>query len=279
MAEIIRWYDNGNQAIVPAGYPALPLSYFNLLKLDRGETASLRIPGYESVCVVLSGSCDIRVDGEQFDRVGNRADVWSGKADSVYVPSGVEFRVSANRGKAEVAVTGGYCETVRSPFRIRPEEVEMVDVGSGETRSHRRIFHILGQNDRGRAGNLLISELYIEEGCWAGYPPHKHDEERAGEESAFEEIYHFRFRPESGFGAQIVFQPDGSSKCFMVKDGDTVLIDRGFHPCVSSPGHEGYVLTILVGRYQRSLVQYFDEKHRHLMKRIPGLQAMRDRFK
>ena len=51
----------------------------------------------------------------------------------------------------------------------------MVDVGSSETHSQRRIFHILGQNGQGRAGRLLVSELYADDGCWNGYPPHKHD--------------------------------------------------------------------------------------------------------
>ena len=36
---------------------------------------------------------------------------------------------------------------------------------------------------------------------------------------------------------------------------------------------------ILVGRVQRSLVQYFDPKHMHLAEKIPGIQAMRDKFK
>jgi len=65
----------------------------------------------------------------------------------------------------------------------------------------------------------------------------------------------------------------------MTRHGDTFLVDRGYHPTVSSPGHEGYIFTILVGRHQRSLVQSFEPQHRHLMSEIPGLQAMRDKFK
>ena len=59
----------------------------------------------------------------------------------------------------------------------------MVEVGSADTHSRRRIFHILGQNAAGRAGRLLVSELYGDAGCWSGYPPHKHDMERAPEET------------------------------------------------------------------------------------------------
>ena len=65
----------------------------------------------------------------------------------------------------------------------------------------------------------------------------------------------------------------------MTRQGDTYLIDRGYHPTVRSPGYEGYTLTILVGRKQRSLLQYFEPQHRPLMEKIPGIQAMRDKFK
>lgn len=154
----------------------------------------------------------------------------------------------------------------------------MVEVGSIDTNSRRCIYHILGQNAEGRAGNLLVSELYADKGCWSGYPPHKHDEERGDEESAFEEINHYRFIPKTGFGAQIAFQPDGSSRAFMTRTGDTFLLDRGYHPTVTSPGHRGYIFTIIVGKNRRSLIQHFSDDHNYLMEEIPGLQDMVDKF-
>ena len=74
-------------------------------------------------------------------------------------------------------------------------------------------------------------------------------------------------------------QPDGSSKCFMTQDGDTFLLDRGYHPTVTSPGHEEYSFTILVGKSQRGLVQNFKEDYHYLMAGIPGIQDMVDEFK
>ena len=279
MSTIIRNYDNENRAIVDGQNETLSLTHFNLLKLSEGEGFEETLEPFESVYVVLSGNCDIEVDGQTFADVGQREDVWSGNADSVYVPVGSVARVHANQDDTEIAVAGGYCEQTYAPFRIRPDEVEMVEVGSSETKSRRRIYHILGQNAEDRAGRLLVSELYADEGCWSGYPPHKHDEERGDEESEHEELYHYRFRPESGFGAQLTFQPDGSSQCFMTRHGDTYLLDKGYHPTVASPGHEGYIFTVLVGKHRRSLIQHFKEEHRHLMDKIPGIQAMRDKFK
>jgi 5-deoxy-glucuronate isomerase len=198
----------------------------------------------------------------------------------VYCGTCPRATVRALRDGTEVAVAGGLCEQPFAPFRILPEEVEMVEVGSTETHSRRRIFHILGQNAAGRAGRLLVSELFGDEGCWSGYPPHKHDTERAPEETDFEEIYHYRYRPENGFGAQFCYDGNGGEPSVaMTRHGDTYLIDRGYHPTVRSPGYEGYVFTILVGRQQRSLVQFFEPKHRPMMEKIPGIQAMRDKFR
>lgn len=280
MPRLIRaHFPAASTIVVPAGESPVDLCHFQLLRLEVEKEARVRVPGFETLFVVLSGCADIAVGRERFDGVGRRADIWSGCADSVYAGTDQEVIVTARLPGTEVAVAGGKCARAFTPFRIPPEEVEMVDVGSAATHSRRRIFHLLGQRAAGRAGNLLVSELYADPGCWSGYPPHKHDAERPPEETDFQEVYHYRFRPESGFGAQFCYLPDGTAEAVMTRHGDTFLVDRGYHPTAASPGHEGYIFTILAGRHQRSLIQHFDPAHRHLMAAIPGLQAMRDKFK
>jgi 5-deoxy-glucuronate isomerase len=284
MPKLLRASDNRNAPLVEPGHGPTALCYFNLLRLRVGESATLDVPSCELLCVVLSGKADIAACAKEFKGVGRRTDIWDGPADSVYCGTCPRVTVRALRDGTEVAVAGGVCAQPFAPFRITPEEVEMVEVGSKDTHSRRRIYHILGQNGAGRAGNLLVSELYGDDGCWSGYPPHKHDTEHPPEETDFEEIYHYRYRPESGFGAQFCYeeQADATSnepQVRMTRHGDTYLIDRGYHPTVRAPGHEGYIFTILAGRHQRSLVQSFEPRHRHLMEKIPGIQAMRDKFK
>ncbi len=280
MAVLIRAHDNRNQPIIHggAGQP-LALTYFNLVRLGKGASYSGRVEGFETVYVVLTGKCNITVNGTLFAGIGQRHDIWSGRADSIYAPINAEVVIQSTAERTEVAIAGGICDTAYAPFRIAPEEVDMVDVGSNETKSHRRIFHILGQKTVGRSGNLLVSELYADEGCWSGYPPHKHDTERPPEETNFEEVYHYRFNPETGFGGQFCYDDTGAATAVMTRHGDTFLINHGYHPTVASPGHAGYIFTVLVGKQQRSLIQYFDPAHRHLMSKIPGIQAMRDKFK
>jgi 5-deoxy-glucuronate isomerase len=236
--------------------------------------------------VPFSGTIDVLVDGQEYLGVGGRSSVFDGPGDSVYGGARHPIRLRA-RSMAEVAIAGGRTDQVFAPFRVRPEEVLCVEIGSSDTKSKRRLCHLLGQNGAGRAGNLLVSELYAEEGCWSGYPPHKHDSDevdsRDGQddrtvETNHEELYHFRYRPETGFGAQFLYQEGDEPLVEMVRHGDSFAVPRGYHPTVTSPGHDEYIFTVLVGRSRRGLVQNFEPRHEHLVARIPGIAGMRKAF-
>jgi 5-deoxy-glucuronate isomerase len=279
MPEFIAYSEDRTRPIVDTSSPTLALVYFDLFKLSAGGVEKRVLPHHESLYVVLSGQVDIEVDGVRFEAVGQRADVWSGNADSVYVPVGAEVFVTAHSETAEIAIAGGVCYERYESFRITPDQVDAVEVGSLDTHSQRRIVHLLGQRQNGRCGHLLVSELYASDGCWSGYPPHKHDTESGEVETNHEELYHYRFSPETGFGVQIVYDGDGPPKTFMTGTGATVLVDRGYHPTVTSPGHRSYIFTVLVGKHRRGLIQRFDPTHAHLTAAIPGIDAMRDKFK
>ncbi len=273
-------FDHANKPILDADAP-VDATYFRLVSLAAGQVDEFLLEAFECLVVVMSGTADITVSGERFAAVGQRADIWSGNADSVYCGRNRLVAVAALT-RVELAVAGCRSTADYPAFRIRPDEVDCVDVGSNETKSRRRIFHILGRNGAGRSGNLLVSELYCDEGCWSGYPPHKHDTDREGE-TAHEEVYHYRFNPPGGFGAQLWFESIQGriveSRPVMTRDGDTFCFDTGYHPTVTSPGHAEYIFTILVGKSQRPLLQHFHEDHLHLMDKIPGIAAMRDKFK
>jgi len=278
MAKIIRRFDNANTPVVTCGDDTLDLIYFNLITLAEGETYTYRLAKHESVVVLMGGSADIDVDDKQFPAIGRRSDIWSGTADSVYVPLDANATIVATTA-VQIAIAGGITDEKLSPFRVAPDEVDMVDVGSIETHTHRQIFHILGQHQNGQVGRLLVSELYADPGCWSGYPPHKHDTEDSEAETDHEELYHYRFSPENGFGSQGIYEADKEPESIMTRNGDTFLLDKGYHPTSTSPGHRGYIFTILVGRYQRGLIQKFDPRNDYLMDSFPGVQAMRDKFK
>lgn len=277
--KFIRAKDNKNKPILGVNDKVLTDTYFNLIRLNKGDSWSFKLPNHESVIVVMSGIIDADVESMIHTDVGKRDNIWTGRADSVYAGIDTPVIITAGSDNTEVAVAGGKCTKKYDSFRITPDEVEMVDVGSKETHSHRKIYHILGQNAKGRAGNLLVSELYADEGCWSGYPPHKHDTDNYPEETDFEEVYHYRFNPATGMGGQFCFKDDSEQHAFLTRHGDTFAFTEGYHPTVTSPGHSGYIFTILTGKNSRSLIQNFKEEYRYLMDKIPGINDMRDKFK
>lgn len=280
----IRPYENNNEPIVPAENSWTPLVYFNDVKLAPGETHRYTLPSHETVCVVAFGTVDIAVDGERFEAVGERRELFGGKPDSVYAPRGAHVTITAGSKASEIFIAGGASDPEprgRAPFRVGTEDVDTVQYGSDDTKTHRRIYHVLGQNVAGKTGNILVSELFtVGAGGWSGFPPHKHHLERPGVESDHEEVFHYRFNPEYGFGAQFAYIGDDDfGPVYHVKSGSTILLDKSYHPSVAAPGYEMYYFTILVGRHQRSLKQYFHPDHEYQVHTIPGLKDMINKFK
>jgi len=156
-----------------------------------------------------------------------------------------------------------------------------VQYGSDETKTHRKIKHVLGQKQHDRVGRLLVSELYtVGQGGWSGFPSHKHDTDRLPDETRHDETYNFRFRPKYGMGVQVL-QAEGSpiGEAYHLVDGSTICIKAGYHPCVVMPGYEMYYFTILGGLSQRSLIQYFQPTHAEQLQTIPGIMDMVAKFK
>lgn len=275
-------HDNHNKPIVDMGDSRVPLNYFNIVKLKRGETFEYRTPGYETCIVPATGTVDIAIEGARFDGIGKRgADVWDGEPEGVYCPTGTAAELTCVSDTAEVFIAGARFDGVLEPFAVRADEIDLVQYGSDETKTHRKIKHILGAKYRDRVGRLLVSELFtVGQGGWSGFPPHKHDTDRLPLETRHDETYNFRFRPNHGFGLQLVQREDGKvGDAYHLLDGSTVILDRGYHPCVAAPGYEMYYFTILGGLSQRPLVQYFQPSHAYQIETIPGIKDMIAKFK
>ncbi len=275
-------YDNHNEPIVDAGNDCVPLNYFNIVKLTKGETFEYKIPGYETCIVPATGTVDVTVAGQSFEKIGNRtADVWDGEPEGVYVPTGVAAQMVCVSDKAEVFVAGAKFDEVLEPFAVRADEIDSVQYGSDDTKTHRKIKHILGQKQHGKVGRLLVSELFtVGQGGWSGFPSHKHDTDHLPDESRHDETYNFRFRPNYGSGLQMLQREDNKpGDAYHIVDGSTICIDTGFHPCAVLPGYEMYYFTILGGLTQRPLVQYFQPSHAYQIETIPGIKDMIAKFK
>ena len=275
-------FDNANRPLVDVDDPRVPLNYFNIVKLKRGEAFEYQVPSYETAIVPATGTVDVDIEGERFERVGLRGvDVWDGEPEGVYTPSGARAQFVCVSDAAEVFVAGARYEKTLSPFAVRAADIDRVQYGSDETKTHRKIKHIFGAKYHDRVGRLLVSELFtVGQGGWSGFPPHKHDEDRPPVETRHDETYNFRFRPNNGFGLQLLQREDGKvGDAYHLIDGSTLVIDKGYHPCVVAPGYEMYYFTILGGLSQRSLIQYFQPSNAYQIETIPGIKDMIAKFK
>ena len=273
-------YDNENNPIVDANNKTVPLNYFNIVKLKKGDAFEYQVPGYETCIVPATGTININVEGIEFQRLGNRVeDVWDGEPEGVYVPVGAKAEMTCMSENAEVFIAGAKYDKVLVPFDVR--ESDLVQYGSDETKTHRKIKHILGQKQHDKVGRLLVSELYtVGAGGWSGFPSHKHDTNRIPKETRHDETYNFRFKPNWGSGLQMLQRSDNESgDAYHIVDGSTICIDHGYHPCCVLPGYEMYYFTILGGLSQRSLIQYFQPTHAYQVETIPGIKDMIAKFK
>jgi 5-deoxy-glucuronate isomerase len=274
-------HDNHNRAIVDRHDPLVPLVYFNIVHLRAGETFDYRTPGYETCVVPATGTVSVETCNETFAAIGQRGvDVWDGEPEGVYVPSGAGARITALTDTEAFIAGAQFGETLR-PFAVRAADIDRVQYGSDDTKTHRKIKHILGAAYHDRVGRLLVSELFtVGAGGWSGFPSHKHDTDRLPDETRHDECYNFRFRPEYGSGVQLMQRVDNEpgDACHIL-NRSTVLIDSGYHPCCVLPGYEMYYFTILDGQSQRSLKQYFQPTHAAQLQTIPGIMDMVAKFK
>lgn len=285
MPKHILPHDNKNQPIVNNDN-MVPEAFFNDIRLKKAESFTHKALGYESVCVVVHGSVDITVNGKKFSSIGKRKALFQGKPEAVYVPLNNEAEIVCLTDTAEVFIAGGLYEEELEPFSVLQEDVDKIQYGSDETKTHRKIFHVLGQKTKDKTGRLLVSELFtVGAGGWSGFPPHKHDEDVVDAEGKViethhPEVYHFRFNPEGGFAAQFLYVHEHDfGPVEHIKNGSTILLDKGYHPSVVAPGYEMYYFTILVGKTSKSLIQHFEDQNAYQLKTIPGIMDMVNKFK
>jgi len=275
-------FDNKNIPIVDVDDSRVPLNYLNIVNLKKDQLFEFKIQGYETCIVPATGTVDINIEGVEFNSIGKRTvDVWDGEPEGVYVPTNIKAELVCKTETAEVFIAGAKFDKTLEPFAVRENEIDKVQYGSDDTKTHRKIKHILGGQHHEKVGRLLCNELYtVGQGGWSGFPPHKHDTDRLPTETRHDETYNYRFKPNNGFGFQLFHAENESiGKAAHIVDKSTVLVDSGYHPCVVAPGYEMYYFTILGGLSQRSLVQYFQPDHAYQLETIPGIKDMIAKYK
>ncbi len=223
-----------------------PLQYLTLElhRLAPGEALAAETGACELGIVILGGRVDFAAGATHAEGLGGRADVFAGRATAVYVPPGTGYRLEgAGELGAEVALCFARAERGGPVTIVRPEEIAVREVGKANWK--RRVEDVLAPAP---ASVLQLGETYNPPGNWSSYPPHKHDTEVPGREVVLEEVYHYRLKPSQGFGVQCVYSAERDiDEAHLVRDGDTVVIPRGYHPVAAGPGYSLYYLWALAG--------------------------------
>jgi 5-deoxy-glucuronate isomerase len=227
---------------------------FEVCSLSRGEVIERSTGNRELCAVVLSGTADI---GSWKD-VGTRSSVFAGTPDAAYIPPGGVILIGAKSDRCEVALCWGPATKGAEARLIRASDIKPFERGSGRTA--RTIHNILMEDQP--AESLLVTEVLTPAGNWSSYPPHKHDTDDPPRESLLEETYYHRVARPEGFAVQLVYTEDRSvDEAIQVRDGDVVLVPRGYHPVAAGPGYDLYYLNVMAGPRRRWLVTT-DPSHR-----------------
>ena len=216
---------------------------FRAVRLVAGEADAFTPQGIEVCITVLTGLVDVQVGDQRFPRLGGRSSVFEEKSPwAVYVPPGQAITVTA-LDAAEVAYSSAPAKGLHPTRLIPPAHMKRSVRGQGS--NTRYVCDILPESEP--AEGLLVVEVVTPPGNSSSYPPHKHDTAGVGE-TVLEETYYHRLDPEQGFAFQRVYTDDRSiDESMAVENHDTVMVPRGYHPCVAPHGYSLYYLNTMAG--------------------------------
>ena len=234
-------------------------SGLRVLELAPGAEDAFDSGEDELIVLPLSGSCVVEADGETFVLEG-RDDVFSAVTDFVYVPRDAHVVVASERG-GRFALPSS-----RAGRRLEARHVAAADVpvelrGAGS--ASRQVNNFCAP-DAFEADRLIAVEVLTPGGNWSSYPPHKHDEDRPGEETVLEEIYYYEVA-RGGFGYQRVYGSGPGREIDItaeVRSGDVVVMPHGYHgPSMAAPGYDLYYLNVMAGPGERAWRFTDDPEH------------------
>ncbi len=176
---------------------------------------------HETGLICLNGSGTVTTGGQTFAM---------NRYDALYVPRDSQLKVASDGGfdLAEISspVDNKYPLQFVAFEEIRKNPALHFTAGSKPT--ERDLNILLGKNIE--AGRIMAGVTFSAQGNWTSWPPHEHHH-------MLEEAYLYIDMPSPQFGIQMVYT-DGTDPELIkvVREGDVVLMPKGYHPNVASPG-------------------------------------------
>ena len=237
----------GYTPVCKIGECSLKKLEFGIIELDAGESLDFFTADKETAFIMLKGHCNVSFDTTKWENIGNRQSVFENRrAESFYMPIEQKLTIEAV-DNIKIAVCATPIKEKTDPQLLREDHVVLKLLG--RVPFERETSFIIDGNSNAKV--LTIGEAYCTEGNWAGFPPHKHDEDNMPTECIAEEIYYFMFEPEQGFAVQCLYTADGEiDEAYRVKHDELVEFPYGYHTTVTTPGYKSYFLWLMAGDYQ-----------------------------
>lgn len=228
---------------------------FSLLKLNNAEEIHCESGDNEIGLIVLEGKCDINIDGNLYESIGERENVFAGLPAGAYIP--IKSKFSLKSANALVAICKAICDVKTEPAIITPANIKVSEIGKENWKREVRI--LIGPDSP--SVNLIIGETLNPEGNWSGIPPAKHENDKVPSESLHEELYYFKVDKPQGWGIERIYSPDKELNEFiLLRDNTITFMPFGYHQVVAAPGYKLSYLFFLAGAGKK-LVQYEDPEH------------------
>ncbi|MCU1266953.1 MAG: putative enzyme involved in inositol metabolism [Acidobacteria bacterium] len=209
-------------AITPENSSMQHLVYGRIILDQELPRVEFSTGNSESGLICLAGGCTLKAEGQS---------ITLGRHDSIYLPRDTDVEIATTDAVDLVECSADVQN--KYPLQVvRYADVEKdssLKFQTGGASNSRTVNITLGKNIE--AGRILAGFTTSEPGHWTSWPPHEHA-------AILEELYVYYDMPAPAFGVQFVYtNPDEPEFVGIVRDGDAVVMPKGFHPNVSVPGH------------------------------------------
>ncbi len=218
---------------------------FELLVLKAGQKWVYASEGRECGFDVLTGTASFTVGDEHFENLGGRESVFDGPPSMVYVGPNTEVAIEAITD-VEIGIGSAVSHQPAEPYAVTPDDAITGGWGEGNTQRH---YRYMINADR-PSEKLWFTEVFVSDGRWATYPPHKHED--VPDEIFQEEMYFYRTEPEHGFGFCGQFEGQvGEDFAFLIRNNTIHKMPHGYHTVTAAPGYRVFYLAIYAGNDKR----------------------------
>ena len=196
--------------------------HYGRIKLETGDAPlAFETETHETGLVCLNGAARVSTGGQTFNL---------NRYDSLYVPRDSRVEIATETG-CDFAEISAEVEN-RYPLQfVSFEEIRQnpaLHFTAGKPPTERDLNILLGKNIQ--AGRIMAGVTFSSDGNWTSFPPHEHAE-------MLEEAYLYIDMPAPQWGIQMVYtNPQEPELIEVVREGDVIVMPRGYHPNVAAPG-------------------------------------------